>query len=70
MFDLTVAAWGGRWVLVDENGAELGAYQSQADALAAARDYARVDDEPRSVLIYDDDTGEWDETVIDPPIMN
>jgi predicted RNA polymerase sigma factor len=70
MFDLTVAAWGGRWVLVDDEGAELGAYQSQADALAAARDHARIDDEPRTVLIYDKGTGEWDETVIDPPIMN
>jgi hypothetical protein len=70
MFDLTVAAWGGRWVLVDDEGEELGAYESQADALAAARDYARVDAEPRTVLIYEDETGEWDEAVIEPPIMN
>ena len=70
MFDLTVAAVSGRWLLVDDEGEELGEYESQADALAAARDYARVDAEPRTVLLYDDDTGEWDETVIDPPIMN
>lgn len=70
MFDLTVAALGGRWVLVDDEGEELGAYGSQADALAAARDYARVDAEPRAVLIYEDDTGEWDELLVEPPIMN
>jgi predicted RNA polymerase sigma factor len=70
MFDLTVAALGGRWVLVDDEGEELGAYDSQADALAAARDYARVDAEPRAVLIYEDDTGEWDELLVEPPIMN
>jgi hypothetical protein len=70
MSELTVAALGGRWVLEDDDGAELGAFESQADALAAARDFARVDAEPRSVLIYEDETGEWAEAVIEPPNMN
>lgn len=70
MIDLTVAALGGRWVLEDDEGGELGAFQSQADALAAARDFARVDAEVRSVLIYEDETGEWAEAVVEPPNMN
>ena len=35
-------------------------------ALKAASDFAVLDQEPRHVLIQDD-VGEWDETVIQPP---
>ena len=65
MFDLTVVACGGRWVLQDDEAGELGRFDSRAEALAAARDYARVAEEPRVVLICDD-AGEWDETVVEP----
>ena len=65
MFDLTVVACGAQWVLQDDEAGELGRFDSRADALAAARDYARVADEPRVVLICDD-AGEWDEAVVEP----
>lgn len=69
MFDLTVMALGGRWVLQDDEGGELGRYDSRAEALAAARDFARVDEEPRVVLVCDD-LGEWDEAVVEPPPLH
>ena len=69
MFDLSVVAVGGRWVLQDDEGGELGRYDSQAEALAAAGVYARVADEPRVVLICDD-TGEWDEAVVEPDLVH
>lgn len=69
MTDLTVVARRGRWMLVDEENAELGAFTSQAEALAAAGDYARVDFEPRHVLIQDD-AGEWDEEIVEPPPLH
>ena len=65
MFDLSVVAVGGRWVLQDDDGGELGRYDSRAEALAAAGDYVRVAEEPRVVLICDD-AGEWDEAVVEP----
>ncbi len=65
MFDLTVLAKGGRWILQDDAGDELGSYASQAEAMAAAGDYIRVAEEPRVVLICDD-AGEWDEAVLEP----
>jgi hypothetical protein len=65
MFDLTVVARSGRWILEDENGGQLGCFDSRAGALAAAGDYARVDEEPRVVLICDD-AGEWDEALVEP----
>jgi hypothetical protein len=69
MSDLIVVARKGRWMLVDEDDAELGAFGSQAEALAAAGDYARVDLEPRHVLIRDD-VGEWDEELVEPPPLH
>lgn len=69
MFDLTVMALGGRWVLQDDEGGELGRYDSRAEALAAARDFARVDEERRVVLVCDD-LGEWDEAVVEPPPLH
>lgn len=65
MFDLSVVAVGGHWVLHDDDGGELGRYESRAEALAAAGDYARVAEEPRVVLICDN-AGEWDETLVEP----
>lgn len=65
MLDLTVMARGGRWILQDDEGDELGSFATQAEALAAAGDYIRVADEPRVVLICDD-AGEWDEEVVAP----
>jgi hypothetical protein len=69
MFDLTVVAKGGRWVLVDDRAGELGDFASRADALRAAGDYeAAIGDETRYVLIQED--GEWDEAVIHPPLLH
>ncbi|WP_411288657.1 hypothetical protein [Phenylobacterium sp.] len=65
MFDLTIVAVGGLWLLEDDREGKLGAYASRAEALAAAGDFARVDDEPRIVLVQDQ-SGEWDETVVEP----
>jgi len=69
MRDLIVVARRGRWMLVGEDNAELGAYASKAEALAAAGAYARVDSEPRHVLIRDD-VGEWDEAFVEPPPLH
>jgi hypothetical protein len=69
MSDLTVVVRQGRWMLVDEDDAELGAFASQAEALAAAGDYARVDSEPRHVLIQDPG-GDWDEEFVEPPSLH
>ena len=69
MFDLTVVAQGGLWVLVDDEEGELGTFATQAEALAAAGDYARVDFEPRHVLIQEEE-GDWDETVVEPPLLH
>ncbi|MFL5294894.1 MAG: hypothetical protein ACJ798_00800 [Phenylobacterium sp.] len=69
MFDLSVVAAGGRWLLVDEAQGEIGAYDSREAALSAAGEYAVLDQEPRHVLIQDD-VGEWDETVVGPPLLN
>jgi hypothetical protein len=70
MSELTVVARGGQWlVLDDEDDAELGSYGSQAEALKAAGDFARVDQEPRHVLIQDD-VGDWDEELVEPPALH
>jgi hypothetical protein len=37
--------------------------------LAAAGDYARVDSEPRHVLIQDPG-GDWDEEFVEPPSLH
>ena len=67
VFELTVVAAAGRWLLIDDDEGEVGDFASQAEALAAAREYQTyVDDEPRHVLIQDH-AGEWDEAVVDPP---
>ena len=66
MFDLTVVAFDGRWLLVDETEGELGEFATKDEALKAAGDFAVLDQEPRHVLIQDD-AGEWDETVVEPP---
>ncbi len=69
MFDLSVVAFDGRWILVDEREGELGEFATRAEALKAAGDFAVLDREPRHVLIQDD-VGEWDETVVEPPPMH
>ncbi|MDB5475517.1 MAG: hypothetical protein JWP49_1028 [Phenylobacterium sp.] len=69
MSDLTLVARGGRWMLVDDDDAELGAFSSQAEALQAAGDFARVDFEPRHVLIQDPG-GDWDEEFVEPPELH
>ena len=69
MFDLSVVAFDGRWILVDEREGELGEYATRDEALKAACDFAVLDREPRHVLIQDD-VGEWDETVVEPPGMH
>jgi len=68
MFDLAVVAKRGRWVLVDDDAGELGDFASRAEALRAAADYeTHVGEEPRHVLIQEGD--EWEETVVEPPIL-
>ena len=69
MFDLSVIPRAGRWVLVDEEEGELADFGTVAEALHAAGDFARVDLEPRHVLIQDD-CGDWEETVLEPPGLN
>jgi hypothetical protein len=69
MIDLAVVARGGRWLLEDDEGAELGAFDSRAEALAAAGEFVRVAEEPRVVLIVDD-AGEWDEAVVEPTVLH
>jgi hypothetical protein len=69
MFDLSVVAFDGRWILVDEREGELGEYATRDEALKAAFDFAVLDREPRHVLIQDD-VGEWDETLVEPPGMH
>jgi hypothetical protein len=70
MFDLTVVAKAGRWVLVDDAAGELGDFASRAEALRAAGDYeVTVSAEPRHVLIQDDE-GEWDEAFVEPPRLH
>jgi hypothetical protein len=69
MFDLSVMAAGGRWVLVDELEGELGAFDTREEALSAAGACAVLDREPRHVLVQDDE-GEWDEEVVQPPRLN
>jgi hypothetical protein len=70
MFDLSVVAKGGRWVLVDDDAGELGDFASRAEALRAAGDYeARVGDEIRHVLIQDD-AGEWEEALVEPAALH
>jgi hypothetical protein len=70
MHDLTVVASGGRWVLINDDEGEVGAFGSQAEALEAAGDYASaVDLEPRYVLIQER-SGEWTEAVVEPPALH
>jgi hypothetical protein len=69
MFDLSVMACDGRWLLVDEAEGALGEFATKAEALKAAGDFAVLDREPRHVLIQDD-VGEWDETIVQPPQMH
>jgi hypothetical protein len=69
MFDLSVMACDGRWLLVDEAEGALGEFATKAEALKAAGDFAVLDREPRHVLIQDD-VGEWDETVVEPPLLH
>jgi hypothetical protein len=69
MFDLSVVAIDGRWLLVDEAEGELGEFATKAEALKAAGDFAVLDREARHVLIQDD-VGEWDEQLVEPPQLN
>ena len=69
MFDLSVVAVDGRWVLVDEAEGLLGDFDTRAEALRAAGDFAVADQEMRHVLILDDG-GEWDEAVVLPTALH
>jgi hypothetical protein len=69
MFDLSVVAAGGRWLLVDEAEGELGEFGTREEALQAAGACAVLDREPRHVLIQDD-VGEWAEEVVVPPRLH
>ena len=69
MFDLTVVAKGGWWLLVDDEAGELGAFASRADALRAACAYeALPGDEHCYVLIQEE--GEWEEALIEVPRLH
>ena len=69
MFDLSVVAVDGRWLLMDEAEGQLGAFSSKAEALQAAGDFAVVDREARHVLILDA-AGEWDEQLVEPTAVH
>jgi hypothetical protein len=70
MFDLTVVARGGRWLLLDDEDGELGAFDSRAAALSAARDYQpTIGEEPRYVLVQEY-AGEWEEALVEPPALH
>lgn len=70
MFDLTVVARGGRWLLVDDLAGELGDFASRADALDAAGTYEWCPyDECRYVLIQEE-SGEWDEALVEAPRLH
>jgi hypothetical protein len=69
MFDLSVVAFDGRWILLDEAEGELGEFATKDEALTAAGAFAVLDQEPRHVLIQDD-VGDWEETVVEPPRMH
>jgi hypothetical protein len=69
MFDLSVVATGGQWLLLDEAQGQIGAYASREEALSAAGACAVLDQEPRHVLIQED-CGEWGEAIIEPPRLN
>jgi hypothetical protein len=68
MFDLSVVASEGRWLLLDEAEGQLGDYDTKAEALKAVGDFAVADREPRHVLILDG--GEWDEALVEPSQLN
>ncbi|MBW8814181.1 MAG: hypothetical protein JF588_12215 [Caulobacterales bacterium] len=65
MFDFTVRARSGFWVLQDADAGDLGAFESRDEALAAASDWVRLIDAPWPVLVCDAD-GEWHEMVVEP----
>lgn len=65
MFDFTVRARSGHWVLQDAESGDLGAYDTRDEALAAAGDWMRLIDMPWPVLVCDAD-GEWDQTLVEP----
>jgi hypothetical protein len=69
MFDLSVVATRGRWILLDESQGQIGAYDSREEALLAAGACAVLDQEARHVLIQEDG-GEWAETVVEPPRLH
>ncbi|HEY0436479.1 MAG TPA: hypothetical protein VGC92_07565 [Phenylobacterium sp.] len=69
MFDLSVVAAGGRWILLDEAQGQIGAFATREEALNAAGACAVIDQEPRHVLIQED-CGEWDETIVEAPRLH
>ncbi|MDZ4374825.1 MAG: hypothetical protein U1C74_25885 [Phenylobacterium sp.] len=69
MFDFTVRARGGHWVLQDAEAGDLGAYETRDEALAAAGDWFRLIEQPCPVLICDDE-GEWRQAVVEPTRMH
>ena len=69
MFDLSVMATGGVWLLVDESEGPLGEYATRDEALKAAGGFAVIDREPRHVLIQDA-AGHWEEAIVEPPQLH
>jgi hypothetical protein len=68
VFDLTVVAKGGRWLLVDEEAGELGAFPSRAEALRAACAYESFPGDYCYVLIQEE--GEWEEALVEVPRLH
>ena len=66
MFELSLTAVDGRWVLEDDELGPIGAYDSQAEALIAIGETRSLaDGDPQSVLVLDPD-GEWYEFLVQP----
>lgn len=70
MFDLTVVARGGRWLLVDDEAGELGAFTSRADALRAAGSYESWPGAEFRYVLINEEPGEWEEAVVELPRLN
>ncbi|CAN7219047.1 hypothetical protein LJR219_000740 [Phenylobacterium sp. LjRoot219] len=71
MFDLTVVAKSGRWMLVDDEDGELGAFASRADALrAAGAAYEGYPGAEQRYVLIREESGEWEEAVVEIPRLH
>lgn len=65
MCELALFRSGSRWVLLDEQANEIGAFASEPEAFAAAEDYAGRAPAPTYMMIGDE-AGGWREALLSP----